>query len=178
MPRLAVLAFCVLLSGCFSSDGPLFADTRGQCPFATPTIYEEVDEHPARFLFARDGANCVTTDEQGKQTRTLFVPIGGDWWIVQGADPHPSYMLIHRSGGRLIQYAPPCHDFSASRLSRLGVTYDDERRECTATQARQIETLFRAWRYGWFHQPGDIYREMAPGTVMTPASSPETPTTP
>ena len=68
MRVLAALTLSVLLSGCFSSDGPLFAETRGECPFATPTAYEEVDQHPARFQFSRDGAHCLTVDEPDRDS--------------------------------------------------------------------------------------------------------------
>jgi hypothetical protein len=80
---------------------------------------------------------------------------------VQGDEERPTYMMMHRSGRRLTQYTPSCADFSAQRLRRLGVAYDEERKQCTATQARQIETLFRSWRSG-SHPASGAYREIGP----------------
>jgi hypothetical protein len=149
----AMLALSLALGGCFSSERPLFAEASGHCPFTVPTTLEEVDETPSRFVFETSGGYCRTTDDQGKISRTLFVPIGGQWWIVQDDDEHPSYILMHRVRSRLIQYVPKCEEFSADRLRRLGVTFDTERRYCTANDAHQIDVLFRSWRFGFFHHP-------------------------
>lgn len=148
MRTFGVAALCLLLAGCFSSNGPVFSEDRGQCPFTTPTVYEEVDETPYRFVFETEGAYCKVTDPDGDVTLALFVPMGRNRWIVQGDEESPSYAILRRSGDRLTQYLPRCSDFSASRLRRLGVTFDDERNRCTVTEARQIETLFRSWGGG------------------------------
>jgi hypothetical protein len=63
---------------------------------------------------------------------------------VQGDEEHPTYAIMRRSGDRLRNYLPRCQDYSASRLRRLGVTFDEDRRNCTVTEARQIEALFRS----------------------------------
>jgi hypothetical protein len=147
MRALCVAALCTLLAGCFSSNGPVFAEDRGQCPFATPTLYEEVDpesDSVNRFTFETDGAYCKITDPRGEVSRALFVPSGRNRWIVQGDEEHPSYAIMRRSGDRLTQYLPRCQQFSASRLRRLGVTFDEDQRNCTVTEARQIETLFHS----------------------------------
>lgn len=147
MRALSVAMLCLLLAGCFSSNGPVFSADRGQCPFTTPTLYEEVDpESDAvnRFTFETDGAYCKITDPAGEVSHALFVPSGRERWIVQGDEERPTYMIMRRGGDRLRQYLPRCQDYSASRLRRLGVTFDEERRYCTLTEARQIETLFRS----------------------------------
>jgi hypothetical protein len=141
-------ALCLLLAGCFSSAGPVFSEDRGQCPFTAPMVYEEVDETPYRFTFETDGAYCKVTDPDNDVTLVLFVPLGRNRWIVQGDEEHPSYIIMRRNGDRLTQYLPRCQDFSASRLRRLGITFDEDRRNCTVTDARQIETLFRSWGGG------------------------------
>jgi len=148
MRALSAAALCLLLAGCFSSNGPLFEEERGQCPFATPTVYEEIDETPDRFVFETDGEYCKITNAEGGVRYALFVPIGRNRWIVQSEEDRPSYAIMQRRGDRLTQYLPRCSDFSASRLRRLGVQFDDERDRCTATDARQIETLFRSWGGG------------------------------
>lgn len=144
MRALCAAAFCMLLAGCFTSNGPVFSEDRGQCPFTTPTAYNEVDETPYRFVFETDGHYCKVTGPDGDVTLALFVPSGRNRWIVQGDEEHPSYIIMRRSGDRLTQYLPRCQDFSESRLRRLGVTFDADRRYCTVTEARQIETLFRS----------------------------------
>lgn len=143
MRAFSVAALCLLLAGCFSSNGPVFSEDRGHCPFATPAVYEEIDETPYRFTFETAGAYCKVTDPEGDVTLALFVPFGRNRWIVQGDEAHPSYSIMRRSGDRLTQSLPRCQDFSASRLRRLGVAFDEERRNCIVTEARQIETLFR-----------------------------------
>lgn len=160
-----VVALCAALGGCFTSQAPVFDAARGACPFATPTHYRELEQGQSRpaadaalFTFETDGASCKTTDENGKATHALFVPIGGDWWIVQSDDEHPYYSMMHRSGGVLRQYLPKCQDFSESRLRRLNVTFDDERQYCTVTDAHQVETLFRSWRSP-FRAPAGAFRE-------------------
>lgn len=157
MRTFLALALCAVLSACFSSDGPVFSEDRGQCPFTTPTLYEEIDDTPYRFVFESDGAFCKVTDADGNITRTLFVPLGRDRWIVQGAESRPTYAILRRRGDRLTQYIPRCGDFSAARLNRLGVSFDAERNRCTVTDAHQIETLFRSWRGG---RPTGAYRRV------------------
>ena len=148
MRALSIALLCLGLAGCFSSNGPVFAEDRGQCPFARPTVYEEIDQTPYRFVFESDGAYCKVTDPDGDVTRALFIPLGRDRWIVQVDGPQPTYMIMRRNGERLTQYMPRCRDFSASRLRRLGVVFDEERERCTVTEAPQIETLFRSWGGG------------------------------
>jgi hypothetical protein len=171
----AVLALSLALGGCFSSERPLFAEASGQCPFIAPTTLQEIDETPSTFVFAPDGAYCRATNDQGKVSRTLFVPIGGQWWIVQDDGEHPSYLLVHRTGSRLMQYLPKCEEFSESRLRQLGVTFDSERRYCTANDAHQIELLFRSWRWGWFHQPVGAFRIVGAATGSRPQPNSATP---
>jgi len=65
---------------------------------------------------------------------------------VQCEEARPTYALMHRSGDRLVQYMPRCQEFSARRLASLGVQFDEDRDNCTATEARQVEILFRGWR--------------------------------
>lgn len=147
MRALCVAALCTLLAGCFSSNAPVFSEDRGQCPFTTPTLYEEIDPNSDavnRFTFETDGAHCKITGPDGDVSLALFIPSGRNRWIVQGDEEHPTYAVMRRSGDRLSQYLPRCQQFSASRLQRLGVTFDEERRYCTVTAARQIETLFRS----------------------------------
>src|SRR5262249_3019705 len=143
-----------------------FDSARGACPFATPTHYRELEQGQSRpaadaelFTFETDGAFCKTTDGSGKVTHTLFVPIGGDWWIVQSDDAHPNYLMMHRSGDVLREYAPKCQDFSESRLRSLDVAFDDDRQYCTVTQARQVETLFRSWRWWPFRPAVGAFRQ-------------------
>jgi hypothetical protein len=147
MRAFGAAALCLLPASCFSSNGPVFAENRGRCPFEAPTLYEEVDpnaEGPAaRFTFETDGAYCKITDPDGEVTRALFVPSGRNRWIVQGDEERPTYAIMRRSGDRLRQYLPRCQDFSASRLRRLGIAFDEDRRNCTVSEARQVETLFR-----------------------------------
>lgn len=162
MRAVALLALCLALGGCFSSERRLFPEERGQCPFTAATTLEEIDETPTRFVFEPSGAYCQTTNEDGRVERTLFVPIGSNWWIVQEDKDNPSYVLVHRSGSRFSEYLPKCEDFSADRLRRLGVTFDDQRQNCTANDSRQIETLFRFWRYGWFRQEVGAFRILPP----------------
>jgi hypothetical protein len=145
MRAFSVAALCLLLAGCFSSSGPVFSEGRGQCPFTTPTLYEETEE-PNRFLFETEGAYCKVTGPDADVTLALFIPIGRERWIVQGDEEHPTYMIMRRNGDRLTQYLPRCQDYSASHLRRLGIAFDEERRYCTVTEARQIETLFRSAR--------------------------------
>jgi hypothetical protein len=99
---------------------------------------------PGQFLFETDGASCKVTDPDGDISHALFVPMGRNWWIVQGDEARPSYFLMRRRGERLTQYMPRCEDFSASRLMRLGVTFDQDRKTCTVTEARQIDACFAA----------------------------------
>ncbi|MEQ1818429.1 MAG: hypothetical protein ABL871_07435 [Terricaulis sp.] len=143
MRAFSVAALCLLLAGCFSSNGPVYSADRGQCPFTTPTLYEETEE-PNRFTFETEGHYCKVTGPDADVTLALFIPIGRERWIVQGDEEHPTYMIMRRSGDRLTQYLPRCQDYSASRLRRLGITFDEDRRYCTVTEARQIETLFRS----------------------------------
>jgi len=168
----AVLALSLALGGCFSSERPLFAEASGHCPFTTPTLLEETDETPSHFVFEASGNYCQTTNDEGKVERTLFVPIGGQWWIVQDDDEHPSYILVHRTGSRMMQYLPKCEEFSESRLRQLGVTFDAERRYCTANDAHQIDVLFRSWRWGWFHQPVGAFRIVGPAPSVPPPPVP------
>ena len=107
------------------------------------TLYEETEE-PNRFLFETEGNYCKVTGPDGDVTLALFIPIGRERWIVQGDEASPTYMIMRRSGDRLRQYLPRCQDYSASRLRRLGITFDGERRYCTVTEASQVETLFRS----------------------------------
>jgi hypothetical protein len=170
--RVAVaFSLILLLAGCFSSDGPLFGEARGKCPFTTPTTYEAVEPNsnhaPLRFLFETDGAYCKTTGPDDKITRTLFVPIGSGWSIVQGDEAQPSYLLIHVSGRQFTEYLPRCADFSASALRRVGVSFDENQNRCTATNAHQIEALFRSWRWG-FHRASGAFRAVA---TESPAGS-------
>jgi hypothetical protein len=148
MRALSVAALCLLLAGCFSSNGPVFSEDRGQCPFTTPTAYNEVDETQYRFVFETEGAYCKITGPDGDVTLALFVPLSRNRWIVQGDEEHPSYTIMRRSGDRLTSYVPRCQDFPPSRLRRLGVTFDEDRRNCSVAEARQIETLFRSWGGG------------------------------
>jgi hypothetical protein len=148
MRTLSVVALCLVLAGCFSSDEPVFTEDRGACPFTAPTVYEEVDGTPYRFTFETDGAYCKVTDPDGDVTLALFVPIGRNRWIVQSDEESTTYAIMRRSGDRLTQYTPRCSDFSQARLRRLGVLFDEERERCTVTEARQVETLFRAWGGG------------------------------
>jgi len=168
----AVLALSLALGGCFSSERPLFAEASGHCPFTTPTLLEETDETPSHFVFEASGNYCQTTNDEGKVERTLFVPIGGQWWIVQDDDEHPSYILVHRTGSRMMQYLPKCEEFSADRLQRLGVTFDAEQHNCTANDAHQIDTLFRSWRWGWFHRPVGAFRIVGPAPSVPPPPVP------
>lgn len=167
MRILAVLAMALGLTGCFSSDHPLFDAERGSCPFATATIYDEVDPNasgpPNRFVFETEGQYCKVTDPDGDVSRSLFVPAGRGWWIVQGDEARPSYGLVRRNGARLTQYLPQCKDFSAARLTRLGVTFDEDRRECAVNDAHQVEILFRAWRSP-FRRPSGAFREVEAGS--------------
>ncbi len=162
MRIVAMLALSLALGGCFSSEHPLFTEDRGQCPFTTPTTLEEIDETPSRVTFAASGGYCQATDNEGRVSHALFVPIGGQWWIVQDDDEHPSYALIHREGSRMVEYLPKCEEFSPDRLRRLGVTFDEGQRECTANDASQINTLFRSWRYRLFPKPVGAFRIVPP----------------
>lgn len=164
----AMLALGLALGGCFSSERPLFEEASGHCPFAAPTTLEEMDETPSLFIFEASGGYCQTTDDHGKVSRTLFVPIGGQWWIVQDDDEHPSYILVHRTGARMVQYLPKCEEFSEDRLRRLGVIFDTERRYCAANDAHQIDTLFRSWRWGLFHQTVGVFRIVGPAVAEPP----------
>src|SRR5262249_15185160 len=139
-------------------ERPLFTEESGKCPFLTPTTLEEVDETPDRFVMSTSGGYCQGTDGTGRVSRALFVPIGGQWWIVQDDNDHPSYALVHRAGSRFFSYLPKCDEFPADRLRRLGVTFSADQRDCTANDARQIDTLFRSWRWGLFHQPSGEMR--------------------
>jgi hypothetical protein len=168
----AMLALSLALGGCFSSERPLFEEASGRCPFTAPTSLEEMDETPSLFVFEPSGNYCQTTDDHGKVSRTLFVPIGGQWWIVQDDDEHPSYILVHRTGSRMMQYLPKCEEFSESRLRQLGVTFDSERRYCTANDAHQIDALFRSWRWGWFHQPVGAFRIVGAAAATSPSPAP------
>lgn len=160
MFRWLVLASALFLGGCFSSEGPVFAEARGDCPFAAPANYREIDDGVTDvFIFASDGAYCSITNARGEVDRALFVPIGRNWWIVQGEEDRPSYALMHRTGDRLVQYHPRCEEFSAARLRRLGVAFDEERQNCTVSEARQIETLFRSWRSPFRMASGAYRRE-------------------
>ncbi len=142
-----VLVLALVLAGCFRSEDPVFEDSRGDCPFNSAAIYQEMDEgNPGRFVFETDGASCKITNPDGAASHALFVPIGREWWIVQGEEARTTYALMHRSGDRLVQYMPRCQEFSARRLSSLGVQFDEDRANCTVTEARQVETLFRGWR--------------------------------
>jgi hypothetical protein len=164
MRVVAALALSLALAGCFSSEHPLFAESRGQCPFTTPTAIEEVDkdaspsETPERYTFIASGGYCQTMDHTGRVSHALFVPIGDQWWIVQDDDEHPSYGLIHREGARVLEYLPKCEEFPADRLRRLGVTFNEQQTECTANDPRQIDTLFRSWRDSGHHEPGGELR--------------------
>lgn len=162
MRILAVLLFPLALAGCFTSDGPVFEEARGRCPFTTPTLFEEIADNeaePIRMTFETDGAYCRFTRADKETERALFVPMGRNWWIVQGDEERPSYMLLHRSGRRLTQYFPRCADFSERRLNGLHVQYDESQRYCTVSEARQIETLFRSWRSP-FRTPSGAFREV------------------
>jgi hypothetical protein len=171
MRKWAVLALAFALAGCFSSNGPVFDQARGDCPFETPTLYREIDEGtPGHFLFEADGASCKVTDPAGAVTHALFVPMGRNWWIVQGDEARPTYALMHRSGQRLTQYMPRCEEFSASRLTRLVVTFDEDRKNCTVTEARQIEHLFRGWPSP-FRRATGAYR-LVPRPPTPPSSPP------
>lgn len=164
--RWLIVSLAFLTAGCFSSRAPLFEPARGACPFEAPTTLTEVEQDGTlkeRFTFESDGAFCRTTDPQGKVTRSLFVPFGSDWWIVQDEGEAPTYILMHRSGRKYLQYLPRCHDFTAARLTRLGVAFDEDRQKCTATDARQIETLFRSWRNP-FRSPSGAFEVVAPAT--------------
>ena len=170
MRKWAVLALAFALAGCFSSDGPVFDEARGDCPFETPSLYQEIDEGtPGQFVFETDGASCKVTDPDGDISHALFVPMGRNWWIVQGDEARPGYFLMRRSGERLTQYLPRCEEFSVSRLTRLGVTFDEDRKNCTVTEARQIERLFRGWPSP-FRRATGAYRLVSP--PPTPPSSP------
>jgi hypothetical protein len=161
---LAILALCAALAGCFSSDGPVFEEARGDCPFTHPTTFLEDDPNATtenRFVFERDGASCKITGPDGDVSHALFVPMGRNWWIIQGDESRPSYALIRRHGGRMTQYHPRCQEVAASRLRRLGIAFDEDRQNCTVTEARQIESAFRSWR-GSFHRATGAYREVAP----------------
>ena len=161
MRILAMLALSVALGGCFSSEHPLYTEDRGQCPFASATTLEEIGENAERYTLAASGGYCQSTDANGRVSRALFVPIGAQWWIVQDDDEHPSYALIHREGSRLIEFLPKCEEFSPLRLRQLGVTFDEGQRECTANDARQIDTLFGSWRYRFFPKPVGALRIVA-----------------
>ena len=144
-PRtLMVLAFASFLGGCFRSESPLFDAARGACPFETPASYQEIDA-TERLVFEADGPYCRITNATGTVSRSLFVAIGGDWWIVQDKQQRPTYGLMHLEGARLAQFTPRCADFSPARLRSLGVAFDKDRTVCTADRAEQIETLFRSW---------------------------------
>jgi hypothetical protein len=164
--RWFVLPLALLTAGCFSSREPLFEPAQGTCPFATPTALAEVERDGSvqgRFTFETAGAFCKTTDPQGKVSRSLFVPIGASWWIVQDDATAPTYVLMHRSGRKYLQYLPRCRDFSKARLTRLGVEFDEDREKCIATEARQIETLFRGWRNP-FRSPSGAFEIAEPAT--------------
>ena len=158
----AVLLLPLAVAGCFTSDGPVFEEARGRCPFSAPTLFKEIadnDAEPIMMTFEPDGAYCRFTQADREPERALFIPMGRNWWIVQGDEERPSYMLLHRSGARLTQYLPRCADFSESRLNRLQVQYDEGQRYCTVTEAHQIETLFRSWRSP-FRAPSGAFREV------------------
>ena len=175
MRNVIMLMATLVLAGCFSSRAPLFEEARGRCPFAVPTHFVELGEAgapPMRVTFSTEGGYCRFTKEDGETERALFVPIGRNWWIVQGDEERPSYLLVLRSGRRLIQYLPRCADFSTRRLDRLGVAYDEAQRYCTADDPRQIETLFRAWRSP-FRQASGGFRQVD-DVSSAPASSSST----
>lgn len=165
----AMLGLSLALGGCFSSERPLFSEDRGQCPFTTPTTLEEIDATPSRVVFTASGRYCQATDENGAVSRALLVPIGAQWWIVQDEEEHSFYALVHREGSRIVEYLPKCEEFSADRLRRLGVTFSDDQRECTANDARQIDTLFRAWRNRLFPKPAGAFRILPADAAPTPA---------
>jgi hypothetical protein len=154
----AILACALSLAGCFSSDSPLFEETRGACPFVSPVIYVDAhDEGGTAILFQREGAYCRFSDSSGSSARALFVPLERNWWIVQSDEPHPIYTLAHRRGTRLLQYQPLCSDFPAQRLEALGVGFNEDQSVCSPTQASQVEALFRAWRSP-LRQPTSVLR--------------------
>lgn len=95
MRALSVATLCLLLVGCFSSNGPVFSEDRGQCPFATPTLYEETED-PNRFTFETEGHYCKVTGPDGDVTLALFIPIGRERWIVQGDEASPTYMIMRQ----------------------------------------------------------------------------------
>jgi len=169
MRIVAMLGLSLALAGCFSSERPLFSEDRGHCPFTTPTTLEEIDETPSRVVFTASGGYCQATDNEGRVSRALFAPIGAQWWIVQDDQDHPAYALVHREGSRIVEYLPKCEEFSADRLRRLGVTFDEGQRECTANDARQIDELFRSWRYRPFPRPVGAFRILPAGAAAAPA---------
>jgi hypothetical protein len=171
MRVIAALAAAALLSGCFVSEEPAFEAARGACPFAVPTSYQEAEEGAAtRFVFETEGAYCKTTSDDGSEpSLSLFVPIGSNWWVVQDeGDDQTSYSMIRRTGARLLHYYPRCKDFSAARLRRLGVAFDEGRDTCTVDSAGQIETLFKSWRSP-FRQAMGALEEIAPESAPSPS---------
>ena len=168
---LLILAAFALSACMFTSAAPLFAPERGACPFPTGQRFETLQSDPEEgpltagaekpvLTVAVDGTHCVLTrDDEPEPQRTLFIPMGRNAWIVQSETGGPLYFVARRRGDRLTFHFPDCDHFSARRLRRLGVVTEDEsgRTTCLASDARQIETLFRSWRT---RAPAQIYRAL------------------
>jgi hypothetical protein len=132
-----VLAACLALAGCFTSETPLYAERDGACPVQTATTFtvQQVDaggrfaDMPV-FTIRPEGRLCVRTPEgtpDAAPEPALLVAFENGWYVVQREKDEGSvgdrylYQLARFEGDRVEIYMPSCGDFTSAALSELGV---------------------------------------------------------
>lgn len=149
MRKLLAIAALTLLSACFASEEPLYAESDGACPFMEATtlgvaIVDAGGEHDAmpaisiapegrycrqQSLLTRPSLEQATSNESGPHD-VLYIALQPGWWITQTESTQSersgySYGLARLVEGRLTLFQPNCADFTIAALEEMDIAFSN-----------------------------------------------------
>ncbi|MBY0564293.1 MAG: hypothetical protein K2P58_08915 [Hyphomonadaceae bacterium] len=156
------------LTGCFSSESPLYPESRGSCPFRQETTFGvaiadasgAVQRQPA-FTMSADGGACVRVSADSDETqRVVLTLLQQHWYVAQEVRGNRYfYGLVRYDGETISSYQPQCSDFTPAALAEVGV-------ENPWTQ------MFESMMQQPQAPPGDSKQVSAKPPTQTPSSPP------
>jgi hypothetical protein len=170
MERLAlvfVLAIGTLLSGCFTSDKPMFAPESGARPLEPGryALFEPDQPKPSEYMDLQLRGNLYDfINEKGAVNPVTFHPVAGGLFVAQvGGMPQRTtdkkgygYALFKIDGREALVYVVECDKQDKPRLATLGVEFRDEY-ECFIDNVADPAAFFAGLKRG--DRPSRMVRE-------------------
>ncbi len=186
-----LLAACLLLSACFTSEKPLFDPTAGAHILGEGrvlvTVHEQNAEKPEGGVLTLTDVGYVDETDENKASVSFHRLSGASkgWYIAQSRlDANKDgyiYQLYRVRGDRIEVYSMACADLTDKEIARTKITRSEGNTECTVTRkedlARALRILSKRVKSEtyWTVEPAPPAAATAPAPPAEPQPAPAPP---